>query len=84
MFDRYERLSHDENFGPFIEKLQSERGFLMAKLLTNWADGEDEKGFYEISSDGTKSRRTVSEDGQCVYDNHAIYLKRIRSRIFFS
>lgn len=76
---KFETLGYQVDPFWFKRDFIEEEGFIKAKLLTNWADGEDEKGFY-VMNDGDKSRKLVSEDGEYVYDNSSIYLKRMRLR----
>jgi len=73
---KYGRLLREDSFGSFFEQLKSEKGFLLAKLLTDWADGEDEDGFFKIKN-GKKARHIETEDGKIVHDSSAFQIKKL-------
>ena len=59
------------------EGLSLTEGFIKAKLLTDWADGEDEKGFYELK-DGMKVRHVEIVDDKFVNGNSRLAIEKLR------
>jgi hypothetical protein len=63
----------------WFKLLAEEEGFIKAKLLTFWADGEDEKGFFKLNASGGKTRQLESYvygEG-CVYMNSQMALGKL-------
>ena len=56
--------------------LANEEGVIRAKLLTYWADGEDEKGFFQLNANGGKVRQVVNEDEGLINLNSEVVLKK--------
>lgn len=79
---KYDKLGREIDDQWFKKTFAEEEGFVKAKALTAWANGEDEKGFFRMSGDGIKCRRSIFEDGEYVYENSSSHLRRIRSRNF--
>lgn len=72
----YTSLFNENGFRSVFEQLRLEKGFLLAKLLTDWADGEDETGFFKLEGD-KKTRHIENDTGKLVYDSSEFRIKRL-------
>lgn len=63
---------------PLIAKGLSKEAIIKAKILTTWADSEDEKGFFKILPSGGKGRVPISFEGGVIFDSSELQLRKLK------
>lgn len=57
-----------------------DEGLITAKLLSGWADGEDEKGFFKSLDGGRRQYRTEIVDGVYVRSNSGLEISKLKQK----